>query len=87
MNISIQSTCDEIEDGQGLSFVCDQCNKMFKKFGLMCLQGIYICIYIYIYVYIFIDKNDNIDKLFSVTFVTENRPEPTEKTLRGISVK
>ena len=26
-----QSTCDEIEDG--LSFVCDQCNKIFKTLG------------------------------------------------------
>ena len=30
-NISIQSTCDDIEDG--LSFVCDQCNKIFKTLG------------------------------------------------------
>ena len=26
-----QSTCDEIKDG--LSFVCDQCNKIFKTLG------------------------------------------------------
>ena len=26
-----QSTCDEIKDGQ--SFVCDQCNKIFKTLG------------------------------------------------------
>ena len=26
-----QSTCDELEDG--LSFVCDQCNKIFKTLG------------------------------------------------------
>ena len=30
-DVSIQSTCDEIEDG--LSFVCDQWNKIFKTLG------------------------------------------------------
>ena len=30
-DVSIQSTCDDIEDG--LSFVCDQCNKIFKTLG------------------------------------------------------
>ena len=30
-DVSIQRTCDEIEDG--LSFVCDQCNKIFKTLG------------------------------------------------------
>ena len=30
-DVSIQSTFDEIE--AGLSFVCDQCNKIFKTLG------------------------------------------------------
>ena len=30
-DVSSQSSCDEIEDG--LPFVCDQCNKIFKTLG------------------------------------------------------